>query len=75
MSGCHDAGGIPPDLSPENAYKHLILLNQVDTANPESSILYQCMRDTRDPMPPEGLLSEYEINLVLQWIIEEAKNN
>ncbi len=75
MGGCHDAGGIPPDLTEENAYIHIILLNQVDTNNPESSILYDRMQDPRNPMPPEGLLSEYEINLVLQWIKEGIKDN
>lgn len=75
MGGCHPAGGIPPDLSPENAYLNLMSLQMVDTTNVEESILYVRMIDTRAPMPPEGLLSEYETLLVKTWIAEGAKNN
>ena len=75
MAGCHPANGIPPDLSPENAHTALTLGGMVDTLNPELSILYVRMIDTKDPMPPSGLLSNYEINVVLGWITEGAKDN
>lgn len=75
MSGCHPAGGIPPDLSVENAYLALTLSGMVDTLDPESSLLYVRMIDTRKPMPPAGLLSDYEISLVLAWIKGGAKND
>ena len=40
-SGCHNKGGIPPDLSEENAYTSLIFFGYVDVDVPESSILYE----------------------------------
>jgi len=74
-ASCHAAGAIPPDLSPENGYNYLLFSDQIDTSNAKNSILYQRMIDVKNPMPPEGLLSEYEINIVLGWIQQGAKNN
>jgi len=75
MSGCHNAGGIPPDLTPENAYLNIIATSQVDTTDVENSKLYSRMSSTSSPMPPSGLLSEYSQLLVKIWIEEGAQNN
>lgn len=73
-SGCHNTGGIAPDLTKENAYNDLLLYSMVDTLNPESSILYARMA-TGKPMPPSGYLKGGEPELVLLWIQQGAKNN
>jgi hypothetical protein len=73
--GCHNTGGIPPDLSPANAFTNLFLYNVVDTLNPEMSSLYLAMNTASDPMPPSGLLDPVEIATVLAWIKQGAINN
>ena len=75
LSGCHNTGGIAPDLSPVNAYTNLFLYSLVDTADAESSPIYQVMSSPNDPMPPSGILSPIEIATVLAWIKQGAKEN
>ena len=73
--GCHNAGGIAPDLSPANAYTDLTTRdNMIDLVNPENSILYKRMIDTNQPMPLSGVM-DYESRQVLSWITDGAKNN
>ena len=74
-SGCHNTGGIAPDLTKDNAYNDLMLYGMVDTLNPASSILYARMTSKGSPMPPSGLLKAGEDELILKWIEQGAKNN
>ena len=74
MGGCHPANGISPDLSPENAYFNLDLLQMIDTVAPEESVLYKRMISTSDPMPPAGVL-DYDSKLILNWIKQGALDN
>jgi hypothetical protein len=74
-SGCHNTGGIAPDLTPDYAYSNLILYNLVDIDVPENSVLYVRMNATSSPMPPSGKLSDYEISQVLAWITQGANDN
>jgi hypothetical protein len=73
--GCHDAGGISPDLSEGNAYADLTTGDMLDLNNPENSILYKRMIDVQKPMPIAGILSKSQTNKVLVWIKEGALNN
>jgi hypothetical protein len=74
-SGCHNQGGITPDLSVSNAYNSLINGNYIDTAVPEDSELYQWMTDNRSlSMPLDGPNAGYNA-LVLKWIQQGAINN
>ncbi|HOH99299.1 MAG TPA: hypothetical protein PLE85_02060 [Bacteroidales bacterium] len=72
MAGCHDAGGIPPDLTPENAYQDLFAKNQVNLAIPENSKLYRKVA-TGGSMEPYS--KPAETAMVLAWIKQGAKNN
>lgn len=72
---CHASGVVPPDLSPQNGYNYLLYGGLVDTTQAEESILYKSMIDKKDPMPPTGNLSDYEVNIVLGWIQQGAKDN
>lgn len=72
MGGCHSAGGIPPDLTPANAYADLFAKNQVNLSNPESSVLYvKCA--------PGGSMNKFcspgDPEIMLKWIQEGALNN
>ncbi len=70
--GCHSTGGISPDLTSTNAYNELFAKNQIDTLNPASSVLYEKIIST-------GSMKNYttptEVNLILEWIKQGAKNN
>lgn len=75
-SGCHVTGGIPPDLSADNAYRSLIDngLVELDTSKAEQSILY------KEITPPGGMAKyitdpNQQPALILQWIKEGSKNN
>lgn len=70
-SACHGAGGFDPVLTPDNAYQNLFSLNQIDTANPEESVLYQSITT--------GSMQEYasptDAEFILLWIEQGAENN
>ena len=74
-AGCHNTGGISPDLSPENAYDDLYLYSLVDTLDPVSSVLYTRMISTSRPMPPSVVLKNGEPELVLKWTEQGGLNN
>lgn len=74
-SGCHNRGGIAPDLSPSNSYNSLQNGNYVNTSAPESSELYLWMTGKKGtPMPVSGINKDYN-SLVLAWIKQGAQNN
>jgi hypothetical protein len=73
--GCHNAGGIPPDLSPANGWQDLYDTDMIDLDNPANSELYVRMIDNASPMPLNGVLSPTVTNTVLVWIEEGAKDN
>ncbi|HLF33469.1 MAG TPA: hypothetical protein VI583_04500 [Cyclobacteriaceae bacterium] len=73
ISGCHNAGGIPPDLSAENAYNSLTLFGYVefDSAMADQSLIYQKIST--------GSMAKYASDenraWLLKWIQQGAKNN
>ena len=71
-TSCHGTGGIPPDLTPANAYADLFAENMIDVATPENSVLYI-------KMATGGSMNNYtkvgDPEIVLQWIKEGALNN
>lgn len=72
MGGCHSAGGIPPDLTPANAYADLFARNQINLTDPASSILYvKCIQG--------GSMYKYcqpgDAEIMLKWIQEGALDN
>ncbi len=73
--GCHNNGGISPDLSPANAYAEITTISEmVNVGKPEESELYKRMIDVAKPMPMSGVLT-YESSQLLSWIRDGAKNN
>ncbi len=74
-SGCHNSGGIAPELTSINAFSTLTNGGYIDTGSPESSELYLWMTGERGtPMPPSGVNKDYN-SLVLAWIKQGAINN
>ena len=73
--GCHNAGGISPDLSEGNAYDVLISDDMLDLNNPENSVLYEEIINSKDPMPLSGVLPKSQTDKILVWIREGANNN
>ena len=78
-NGCH-AGAIPSNrinLDSTLAYSQLLKSGSgyVDTINPSSSVIYVSIISVSDPMPPGEKLSDYDIQLILKWIQQGAKNN
>ncbi len=73
--GCHNSGGISPDLSEENGFNDITSSNMLNIDNPENSELYIRMIDFQSPMPISGILSKTQTDKVLVWIIEGAQNN
>lgn len=74
-SGCHNAGGISPDLSATNAYNSFSAGNYFNTGNPASSELYLWMTGKKGvPMPTSGVNKDYNA-LILAWIKQGAQNN
>ncbi len=71
-AGCHNTGGIPPDLTEEFAFTTLTNGDYIDTDNPEQSLLYTKIAEG-------GSMERYstprDTQMVLQWIIEGAENN
>ncbi len=72
---CHKTGGQAPDLtSATSAYANIKSMNLVNTAAPETSLIYNY------PNPASTLhtwkkYSAAEAQLVLTWIKQGAKNN
>lgn len=77
ISGCHNTGGIKPDLSADKTYNSLINGNYVNLGTPENSELYLWLTGKRPTiMPVGGPNNPSNINqFVLAWIKQGAKNN
>lgn len=74
-SGCHNAGGIAPNLSAAGAYNALTGGNYINKDDPKNSELYLWMTGKKgSPMPLSGSNNEYNA-LVLAWIKQGALNN
>ena len=74
-SGCHNAGGIKPDLTFAYAYISLVNGGYINAGDPQSSLLYLWMAGKKGtPMPLSGVNKDYNA-LVLAWIKQGAQNN
>ncbi len=77
LSGCHNTGGLKPDLSADKAYNSLINGNYVDLGNPENSDIYLWLTGKKAAAMPIGAANNpSNINqYVLAWIKQGAKDN
>ena len=77
ISGCHNSGGLKPDLSSDKVYNSLINGNYVDIGTPENSQLYLWLTGKKPVTMPVGAANNpSNINqFVLAWIKQGAKNN
>jgi hypothetical protein len=77
LSGCHNTGGIKPDLSADKAYNSIVNGNYVDLATPENSEIYLWLTGKKAASMPIGAANNpSNINqYVLAWIKQGAQNN
>jgi hypothetical protein len=75
ISGCHNTGGIAPDLSTANAYNSLSNGGYLDINNPEASSLYGYVSGALTPAMPIGGADPVIAATVLAWIQQGAQNN
>lgn len=72
MAGCHNTGGIKPDLTSANAYQSLFDEDQIDLDDPEDSRLYKKINTG-------GSMEQYSTpgdnQKVLAWIKQGALDN
>jgi len=71
---CHRPGGQTPDYTSANAYASIISNNVVNTAAPESSLLYTVPNPTTSGHTWAKLSSD-QAQLILLWIQQGALNN
>jgi hypothetical protein len=74
-AGCHVTGIQSPDLTEANSYDQLTQLGYVDTTDAEGSLIYKRLTSSSKPMPPDGKISDLEINYILAWIKQGAQKN
>jgi Planctomycete cytochrome C len=78
LTGCHGNGSSRGGLSLDSAgaYSHLTKsgTGYISVGNPESSILYNSMTSTSNPMPQSGLLTASYTDKVYCWIKQGATN-
>ena len=72
MGGCHNSGGIAPDLSADNAWNALSLGGYIDTINVAGSILYQKIAVGGSM---SQFASEQDRVLIFGWIEKGAPKN
>lgn len=75
LSGCHNTGGIAPDLSSANSFTSLTNGGYIDVANPEISKLYGLVSGTLSPVMPVSGADPIIAATVLAWIKQGAQNN
>jgi hypothetical protein len=73
VSGCHVAGHFVVDLTPANAYADINAKGMVNLTNPEQSKLYAKLVESSGTHTNRSTPSEQQ--LILEWIIDGAKNN
>jgi len=69
--GCHNNGGIPPNLTEDVAYVSLIGGGYVEAGNSEGSVLYQAI----DGGTMTGYATDLDRSTIKKWIDDGALNN
>jgi hypothetical protein len=72
---CHKAGAQAPDLSAGTAYTSIMNANLVNTASPESSIIYWHPNPDNTSAHTWEKYTANQAALVLIWIQQGAKDN
>ncbi len=76
---CHGAANQKLNLLPCCSYEQLLQTGfrapYVLPANPEGSLLYQYLSGNPIQMPPSGPLPPHDVERILLWIRQGARNN
>jgi hypothetical protein len=73
-TSCHKPGGQNPDLTTANAYASITAANVVNTASPETSLLYEFPNPTSSTHTWKKYTAT-QAQLILNWIKQGAQNN
>jgi len=73
LSGCHDGTGHNPSLTAATSYTAIIAGGFINTVVPANSILYDEVKSGN--MPPTSALKPSDVQKILDWIRNGAKNN
>lgn len=78
-SGCHDAGTAQNGVN-LSSYAQIIATGDVDPSDPTGSDIYEVLIDSdpNDRMPPaseNNVIAQEQINMLLTWIEQGARNN
>ncbi|WP_299577058.1 hypothetical protein [uncultured Sunxiuqinia sp.] len=71
---CHQAGGQAPDLTADKAYQSINTAKYIDTANPESSLIYSYVAPGASTHGHRQYTAA-QAQFVLVWIQQGAMNN
>lgn len=79
VSGCHTGNNAQANFNLDATVAHQTLTNPrkgyIDTQNPKMSVVYASLVSVSEPMPPNGKLSDCEIDQILNWMKNGAKND
>ena len=74
-AGCHNTGGIAPDLTGANAYNAIVNGAYINSAAPTSSEFYKWVNGERSITMPLSGTDPQLASAVLLWIQQGAPNN
>ncbi len=79
LGSCHSNSRKLANFNLEEGFAYAQLMEPgsgyIDTIQPNFSLLYASMISVSNPMPPNGKLNDCEIEIVLRWKEQKAKNN
>jgi hypothetical protein len=79
LPDCHSGNSPQGNLNLEAAKAYSQLMKKgsgyIDTIRPQNSVLYSSLVSVTDPMPPTGKLNSCDIQLIVNWMAQKAKNN
>lgn len=77
--GCHSGTRPQGNLNLEKDKAYLQLTSPfkgyMDTLEPINSVLYNTLTSPVNLMPPTGKLPDCEIEIIMKWMAQKAKNN
>jgi hypothetical protein len=78
-SGCHTGVNAEANFNLDASVAFTTLTNPrkgyINTENPKLSVLYSSLVSVSQPMPPNGRLSDCELDQIVSWMKNGAKND
>ena len=75
-SGCHGSSALGINEFPLVTYEEVINNGGINVQKPERSKLYKAItRNDEQQMPPNGKMTDAQIEIIYNWINQGAENN